>query len=200
MLTTIYVLEPVCCKKQQKKFLTSCWFAELGNSEGTEWFETDCIWVQMIPLIFQDQFYTYQNLQRSPYSTNRELVRNFFAVSYSKPALIFLIIHSNWWSRHWWRSTPIFWLPSPTSAYIMYEWPLIFLTIHSNGRATGDHGTDEDQHQGFSWGRRGRGGHQTVRVEACSMHRWSVHCCHFFIRVIHLMIPWSWTCLFSVDL
>ena len=29
-------LEPVCCKKQQKKFLTSYWFAEQGNSEGPE--------------------------------------------------------------------------------------------------------------------------------------------------------------------
>ena len=96
--------------------------------------------------------------------------------------------------------------PPSTYAEVIYGWPLIFLTIHSNGRVTGDHGTDEDQHQGFSWGcrgcggHRGRGGHQTVRVEACSMHRWSVHCaacCHFFIGVIHLMIPWSWTCLVS---
>ena len=29
-------LEPVCCKKQQNKFLTSYWFAEKGTSEGPE--------------------------------------------------------------------------------------------------------------------------------------------------------------------
>ena len=29
-------LEPVCCKKQQKKLLTSYWFVEQGNSEGPE--------------------------------------------------------------------------------------------------------------------------------------------------------------------
>ena len=37
------LLEPVCCKKQQKKFLTSYWFAEKGISEGPEWFQADCI-------------------------------------------------------------------------------------------------------------------------------------------------------------
>ena len=63
------LLEPVCCKKQQKK---SSWpVTGLRNrgpldSEGPEWFQTDCIWVHMIPLIIQDQFHTIQNLQRSP--------------------------------------------------------------------------------------------------------------------------------------
>ena len=36
--TSLYVLfvEQVCCKKQQKKFLTSYWFTEQGTSEGPE--------------------------------------------------------------------------------------------------------------------------------------------------------------------
>ena len=32
-------LEPVCCKTQQKKFLTGL------RNRGPEWFQTDCIWV-----------------------------------------------------------------------------------------------------------------------------------------------------------
>ena len=66
------LLEPVCCKKQQKKFLTSYWFEEYGTSEGPEWFQIDCIWVQVIPLIIQDQFYTIQNLFHKPV-TGQEL-------------------------------------------------------------------------------------------------------------------------------
>ena len=34
-------LEPICCKKHQKKFLTSYWFVELGTSEDSEWYEID---------------------------------------------------------------------------------------------------------------------------------------------------------------
>ena len=30
-------LKPVCCKEQQKKFLTSYWFAEYRTSEDSEW-------------------------------------------------------------------------------------------------------------------------------------------------------------------
>ena len=33
----VYTLEPVCCEKQQKKFLTSYWFVEQGISEDSEW-------------------------------------------------------------------------------------------------------------------------------------------------------------------
>ena len=40
LLSLVYP-EPVCCKKQQKKV--------------PEWFQTDCIWVQVIPPIIQDQ-------------------------------------------------------------------------------------------------------------------------------------------------
>ena len=29
----VYTLEPVCCEKQQKKFLTSYWFAEQGTKD-----------------------------------------------------------------------------------------------------------------------------------------------------------------------
>ena len=39
-----WVLEPVCCKKQQKKFLTSYWFVELGTSEDSEWYKIDPGW------------------------------------------------------------------------------------------------------------------------------------------------------------
>ena len=35
------LLEPVCCKKQQKKFLTSYWFVEQGTSERPEGFQAD---------------------------------------------------------------------------------------------------------------------------------------------------------------
>ena len=81
-------LEPVYCKKQQKKFLISYWFAELGTSEGPEWFQTDCIWVQVILLIIKDQFYTIQNLQRSPIPQISNWSGTFFfAFSYSKPTL-----------------------------------------------------------------------------------------------------------------
>ena len=34
-------LEPVCCKKQKKKFLTSYWFVEQGTSEDSEWYKID---------------------------------------------------------------------------------------------------------------------------------------------------------------
>ena len=63
------------------------WFAEWGTSEGPEWFQTDCIWVQVIPLIIQNQFHTIQNLQRSPIPQTSNWSGTFFAVSYSKPAL-----------------------------------------------------------------------------------------------------------------
>ena len=38
---------------------------QIGDLWRKEWFQTDCIWVQVIPLTIQDQFYTVQNLQRS---------------------------------------------------------------------------------------------------------------------------------------
>ena len=43
----------------------------------------------MIPLIIQDQFFTIQNLQRSPILQTSNLSGTFFTVSYSKPALLF---------------------------------------------------------------------------------------------------------------
>ena len=42
-----------------------CGISDL-HSEGPEWFQTDCIWVQVITLIIQDQLCNIQNLQRSP--------------------------------------------------------------------------------------------------------------------------------------
>ena len=83
---------PGCCKKQQRKFMSSYWFAEWGTSEGPEWFQTDCIWVQVIPLIIQNQFHTIQNLQRSPIPQTSNWSETFWAVSYSKPALISRIL------------------------------------------------------------------------------------------------------------
>ena len=41
----------------------------------------------MIPLIIHDQFYTIQNLQRSPIPQTSNWSGTFFAVSYSKSAL-----------------------------------------------------------------------------------------------------------------
>ena len=61
MVKILNKLEPVCCKKQQEKFLTKYWFAEQGISEGPRLFQTDCIQVKVIPLIIQ-------NLQSSPFS------------------------------------------------------------------------------------------------------------------------------------
>ena len=42
----------------------------------------------MIPLIIKDQFYTIQNLQRSPIPQTCNWPGTFFAVSDSKPALV----------------------------------------------------------------------------------------------------------------
>ena len=42
----------------------------------------------MIALIIQDQFYTIENLQRSPIPQTSNWSGTFFAVSYSKPALV----------------------------------------------------------------------------------------------------------------
>ena len=44
------------------------------------------IWVQVIPLIIQDQFYTIQNLQWSPIPQTSNWSGTFFVDSYSKPA------------------------------------------------------------------------------------------------------------------
>ena len=42
----------------------------------------------MIPLTIQDQFYSIQKLQRSPIPQTSNWLGTFFAVSYSKPALV----------------------------------------------------------------------------------------------------------------
>ena len=59
------VLKPVCSKKQQK----SSWPVTCLQNRGLLKDLNDsklCIWAQVIPLIIQDQFYTIQNIQRSP--------------------------------------------------------------------------------------------------------------------------------------
>ena len=45
----------------------------------------------MISLIIQDQFYTIQNLQRSPIPQTSHWSGTFFAVSYSKSALVVML-------------------------------------------------------------------------------------------------------------
>ena len=48
----------------------------------------------MIPLTIQDQFYTLQNLQRSPIPQTSNWSGTFFAVSYSKLALELIFLPS----------------------------------------------------------------------------------------------------------
>ena len=78
-----YVLEPVCCKKQQKKISWQVTglrnrgpLNDLNNSKLIV-----CIWVQVIPLISQDQFYTIQNLQSFPIPQISNWAGTFFSVS-----------------------------------------------------------------------------------------------------------------------
>ena len=84
---TTRLLEPVCCKKQEKKVPDQLPVCRIGDLWRT-WFQTDCIWVQVIPLIIQNQFHTIQNLQRSPIPQTSNWSGTLFAVSYSKPALV----------------------------------------------------------------------------------------------------------------
>ena len=59
-------LEPVCCKKQQKKFPTSYWFVEYGTSEDSDWYKIDPGWSgESLGLIY-NQIGIIQVLQMSP--------------------------------------------------------------------------------------------------------------------------------------
>ena len=81
------MLEPVCCKKQQKKFLTSYWFVEEGTSEDSDWYKFDPGWSgESLRLIYY-QFEIIHVLQRSPILQTSNWPVTFFAVSHSKPAL-----------------------------------------------------------------------------------------------------------------
>ena len=84
---SVLFLEPVCCKKQQKKFLTSYWFVEYGTSEDSEWYKIDSGWSGKSLGLIYNQFGIIQVLQRSPISQTSNWSGIFFAVSYSKPAL-----------------------------------------------------------------------------------------------------------------
>ena len=66
-------LEPVCCKKQQNKFLTNYWFVELEISEGSEWYKIDSGWSEESLGLIYNQFGIIQILQTSqvPYSVNK---------------------------------------------------------------------------------------------------------------------------------
>ena len=55
------LLEPVCYKKRQKKFMTSYWFGKEGISRGFEWYEID-----------------HPEPSDVTYSPNQYLVLNFF--------------------------------------------------------------------------------------------------------------------------
>ena len=89
-------LEPVCCK-----FLTSYWFLEQGSSEDSEWYKIDPRWsVESLGLLY-NQFGIIQVLRRVPIPQTSNWSGTFFAVSYSKPALVtyfirhFLISQNN---------------------------------------------------------------------------------------------------------
>ena len=90
-------LEPVCCKKQQKRFLTSYWFEEWGTSEDSKWYKIDPVWSrESLGLVRYNQFGIIQVLQRSPTPQTSNWWGTFFAVSYSKPALLPLGSTSLW--------------------------------------------------------------------------------------------------------
>ena len=59
-------LEPVCGKKQQKKFPTSYWFVEYGTSEDSKWYKIDPGWSRESLGLIYNQLGIIQVLQRSP--------------------------------------------------------------------------------------------------------------------------------------
>ena len=82
------ILEPVCCKKWQKKGQDQLLVCKIGDLRRTWMIQTDGIWVQVISLIIQDQLYTVQNPKSFPIPQTSNWSGSFFAVSYSKPALV----------------------------------------------------------------------------------------------------------------
>ena len=87
-ISSICLLEPVCCKKQQKKVPDQLLVCGIGYLWRT-WFQTDCIWVQVIPLIIQYQFYTIQNLQRSPIPQTSNWSGTFFCCFLQETGLLY---------------------------------------------------------------------------------------------------------------
>ena len=84
---TVWKLEPVCCKKQQKHFMTSDWILEWGIFEDFEWYQIDPGWSGESLGLICNQFAIIQVLQRSPIWQTSNCSGTFFAVSYSKLAL-----------------------------------------------------------------------------------------------------------------
>ena len=77
-------LEPVCCKKRQKKFMTSYWF---GISRASKWYKIDPKWLRGYSCSFRFNLVSFRTFRCPLFPkpvTGHEL---FFAVSYSKPAL-----------------------------------------------------------------------------------------------------------------
>ena len=77
-------LEPVCCEKQQK----SSWPITGLRNRGPVKDLNDSKLSPSDFLIIQDQFHTVQNLQKFPILQTSNWSGTFFAVSYSKPALV----------------------------------------------------------------------------------------------------------------
>ena len=71
-------IEPVSCKKQQKKSQPRNWFGESRTSEGSEWYQFGPLSAWVTPLIIHDRFGIIQSLLRHPYSQNQFLGWDFF--------------------------------------------------------------------------------------------------------------------------
>ena len=80
-------LELVCCKMQQTKVPDQLLVCRIGDFWRTWIIPNSSYTSPSDPLIIQDQFYTIQNLQRSPIPQTSNWSGTFFAVSYSKSAL-----------------------------------------------------------------------------------------------------------------
>ena len=60
-LLHMFKLEPVCCKKRQKKFMTTYWFVEYGISKASEWYKIVPKWLRGSLMLIWDQFDIIQN-------------------------------------------------------------------------------------------------------------------------------------------
>ena len=76
------ILEPVCCKKQKQKVLDQLLVCGIGNLRRSEWYEVDPGWSG------ESLGQSVWNHQRSPILQTSNWSGIFFAVSYSKLALV----------------------------------------------------------------------------------------------------------------
>ena len=81
-----FSLEMSCYKKRQKSPSQE---TDNKTSEDYEWYQFDSNWLTGSLMLIYDQFGIIQNLQTSPIAQTKFLVATFFAVSYSKTALVF---------------------------------------------------------------------------------------------------------------